>query len=123
MPARWQGRGRSITLRIAPNRATNPTWSANSTAKARGSPSNHRRQTHSQGNCHMRKVLRGALAAGAVTLATVAGLAAAKADVIRIAIVVAGSDADYKNNVALLPTFEELLKKAGAPSRIPSLAS
>jgi len=42
---------------------------------------------------------------------SVAGMTAAKADVIRIAIVAAENQADYANNVALIPTFEALLKK------------
>ena len=50
-------------------------------------------------------------------LAAAVGMAAAtvaRADVLRVAIVVAGNDADFKGNVALLPTFADLLKKGGA---------
>jgi hypothetical protein len=49
------------------------------------------------------------LLAGAVALTT--GLTTAQADVLRIAIVVADSPADYTNNVALVPTFGALLRK------------
>src|SRR5271166_1448119 len=43
---------------------------------------------------------------------SVAGMTAARADVIRVAIVVAENQADYASNAALVPTFEALLKKA-----------
>jgi|SRR5580658_7751278 hypothetical protein len=49
-------------------------------------------------------------------LATVSGLglglSAANADVLRVAVVMADNQADYDNNVTLLPAFAELLKKA-----------
>jgi len=62
----------------------------------------------------MRNMLRSALIAGAFTLCTAAGLAAAKADVVRVAIVVADSAADYTSNAATAPTFVAMLKKGGA---------
>jgi hypothetical protein len=40
--------------------------------------------------------------------------AAARADVIRVATVVAENQADYANNAALVPAFEAMLKKAPA---------
>ena len=51
---------------------------------------------------------------GAFAVCTVAGFTAAKADVIRVAIAVADSQADYESNAALLPTFAELFKKGKA---------
>ncbi len=41
-------------------------------------------------------------------------VAAARADVIRVATVVAENQADFANNAALVPTFAGLLKKAPA---------
>jgi len=55
--------------------------------------------------------VRGLLLAAAVALGSFGGLTAAKADVIRVAVVVADNQADYDNNAALLPTFAALLKK------------
>jgi len=43
-----------------------------------------------------------------------AAISVAKADVLRVAIVAAENEADFKGNVALLPTFADLLKKGGA---------
>jgi len=60
----------------------------------------------------MTNVFRGALAVGAFVLCAVGGLTATKADVLRIAIVVADSQADYTANAATLATAEALLKKA-----------
>jgi hypothetical protein len=60
----------------------------------------------------MKSMLRGVLAAAAFVLCAAAGLTAAKADVIRVALVVADKQADYDSNVALAPTFDALLKKA-----------
>ena len=51
------------------------------------------------------------LIASAVALCMAGSLTAAKADVLRIAIVPADNEADYANNAALAPTFEALLKK------------
>jgi hypothetical protein len=59
----------------------------------------------------MKNMLRSALTAGVFALCTVAGLTAAKAEVLRIAVVVADNAADYANNAALAPTFAALLKK------------
>jgi hypothetical protein len=58
----------------------------------------------------MANALRSILAAGALVVCTVAGLTAAKADAIRIALVTAENQADFDNNAALLPTYESLLK-------------
>jgi hypothetical protein len=60
----------------------------------------------------MKNMLRGVLAAGAFVLCAAAGLTAAKADVIRVALVVAGNPADYASNAAMAPAFDALLKKA-----------
>jgi hypothetical protein len=59
----------------------------------------------------MKNMLRSVLTAGVFALCTVAGLMAAKAEVLRIAVVVADNAADYTNNAALAPTFAALLKK------------
>lgn len=59
----------------------------------------------------MKSTFGSALTAGALALGLIAGLTPAKADVFRTAIAVAENQADYENNVALLPTFAELLKK------------
>jgi hypothetical protein len=59
----------------------------------------------------MRTVLRNVLIAGAFALCTLAGITAADAEVLRIAVVVADNAADYANNAALAPTFAALLKK------------
>jgi len=59
----------------------------------------------------MRNTLRNIVIAGAVALSSAAGLTAAKADVIRIAIVAAGSQADYDSNLPFTDTFKDLLKK------------
>jgi hypothetical protein len=56
----------------------------------------------------MKIMFRYALLAGAFMLGT---LTVAYADVLRIAVVVAESEADYTNNAKLVPTFEALLKK------------
>jgi hypothetical protein len=56
-------------------------------------------------------MFRGALTASAFALCAAAGMTSAKADVIRVAIVVADSQADYTANAALVPAFEALLKK------------
>jgi len=62
----------------------------------------------------MKNKFRIALTAGAFALTTVASLTAAKADVLRVAIVVADSAADYSSNAATAPTFVAMLKKGGA---------
>jgi hypothetical protein len=54
-------------------------------------------------------------AIGAVVAAGI-GVAAARADMIRDAFVIADNKADYDANKALLPTFADLLKKGGAKS-------
>jgi hypothetical protein len=56
-------------------------------------------------------MFRGALTAAAFAVCAVAGMTAAKADVIRVAIVTADSQGDYAANAALVPGFEALLKK------------
>ena len=45
-----------------------------------------------------------------------APMSAVRADVLRVAIVEADNDADFSSNVALLPTFVDLMKKGGAKS-------
>ena len=52
----------------------------------------------------MRNMLRSVLTAAAFALCTIAGLTAAKAEVLRIAVVAADNAADYANNAALAPT-------------------
>ncbi|MFL5251785.1 MAG: hypothetical protein ACJ8AI_02635 [Rhodopila sp.] len=59
----------------------------------------------------MRNMFKQAVTLAAFGVCTIAGLAVAKADVIRVALVVAENQADYENNVALVPTFANLLKK------------
>jgi hypothetical protein len=59
----------------------------------------------------MVKTASSILTASAVALCMVGSLPAARADVLRIAVVVADNEADYANNAALAPTFEALLKK------------
>jgi len=62
----------------------------------------------------MTNMLRSVLTVGALALSTAAGLTAAKADVVRVAIVMADSAADYAANAAMAPTFVAMLKKGGA---------
>ena len=57
---------------------------------------------------------KSALAIGFAAALGAASFSAARADVLRVAIVEAESDADYASNVALLPTFVDLMKKGGA---------
>jgi hypothetical protein len=59
----------------------------------------------------MRNVLCCALSAAALACYSAA---AARADVIRVATVVAENQADFASNAALVPTFVELLKKSPA---------
>jgi hypothetical protein len=59
-------------------------------------------------------MLRNCLAPAALICCTLAGATTAKADIIRIALVVADNQADYANNAALVPTFAALLKKSPA---------
>jgi|ERR1700733_9976659 hypothetical protein len=59
----------------------------------------------------MKKMCRNVLIAGAFAFCNTAAMTAAKADVLRIVVVVANNTADYSNNVALLPTVAALLKK------------
>jgi hypothetical protein len=60
----------------------------------------------------MRNVFASVLTIAGLGCYCVAGAPAAKADVIRIATVVAENQADYANNAALVPAFVALLKKA-----------
>jgi len=62
----------------------------------------------------MSMVIMRAVVCGAVALAGATGVSVARADSLRIAIVTADNDADYKSNAAMLPTFADLLKKGGA---------
>ena len=55
-----------------------------------------------------------ALALGLAATVGAAAASIARADVLRIAIVEADNAADYTANVALLPTFADLMKKGGA---------
>jgi len=66
----------------------------------------------------MKNMLRNVLTAGTIGLCTIAAHTAAKADVLRIAVVVADSAADYANNAALLPTFAALLKKGAGVKEV-----
>ena|SRR5271166_1663209 len=59
----------------------------------------------------MRNVLRNTLILAAFACCSIAGMTAANADVLRIATVVAANQADYDNNVALIPTLAALLNK------------
>jgi hypothetical protein len=59
----------------------------------------------------MRNITRNILIAGAFAFCAAASLTAAKADVVRIALVVAGSQADYDSNASISPVAQELLKK------------
>jgi hypothetical protein len=60
----------------------------------------------------MKNTLRSLLMTGVIALCAAAGLSSAKADVIRVAVVTADSQADYDNNAALVPGFAALLKKS-----------
>src|SRR5271169_6090685 len=59
----------------------------------------------------MSKVVRSALMAGTFAVCVAASLTAARAEVIRVAVVTAGSATDYQSNAALVPAFAALLKK------------
>jgi hypothetical protein len=61
----------------------------------------------------MTNLFRAAILAGAAVFC-VAGVNAARADVLRVAIVIADSAADNTANAALLPDFASLLTKGGA---------
>ena len=63
-------------------------------------------------SCFKKSALLVGFALGLGTLS----FSAASADVLRVAIVEAENDADYAGNVALLPTFVDLMKKGGAKS-------
>jgi predicted Rossmann-fold nucleotide-binding protein len=60
----------------------------------------------------MNNLLRAAILAGAAVFC-IAGVNSARADVLRVAIVIADSAADNTANAALLPTFASLLSKGG----------
>jgi len=62
----------------------------------------------------MRNVLATVATAAAIGCCCALGAPAARADVIRIATVVAENQTDYANNAALVPTFVALLKKGSA---------
>ena len=62
----------------------------------------------------MSYLAKSALVFGFVAAVGAAAISVAKADVLRVAIVEAENEADFKSNVALLPTFADLLKKGGA---------
>jgi hypothetical protein len=62
----------------------------------------------------MRNVFRYAIPLAVLACYSAAGAPAARADVIRVATVVAENQADFASNAALVPTFVELLKKAPA---------
>ncbi|RBP09068.1 hypothetical protein DFR50_12337 [Roseiarcus fermentans] len=64
----------------------------------------------------MFNVMKSALLLGFAAVLGTASLSAARADVLRVAVVEAASDEDFKSNVALLPAFADLLKKGGAKS-------
>ncbi len=59
---------------------------------------------------------KSALALGIAAAVGAMTLSLARADILRVAIVEAENDADFKSNAALLPTLAELLKKGGAKS-------
>jgi len=60
--------------------------------------------------------MKSAIALGFAASVGLATLSVAKADILRVAIVEAESDADFQNNVALLSGFVDLMKKGGAKS-------
>jgi len=62
----------------------------------------------------MSYLTKSALAFGFAAAVGAAAILIAKADVMRVAIVEAENEADFKSNAALLPTFADLLKKGGA---------
>jgi hypothetical protein len=59
----------------------------------------------------MKQTFQYALIAGVCAFGSLVGVTAAQADALRVAVVVAENQADYENNVALLPTFAALLGK------------
>jgi hypothetical protein len=61
----------------------------------------------------MNNLFRAAILAGAAVFC-IAGVDSARADVLRVAIVMADSAADNTANAALLPSFTSLLTKGGA---------
>lgn len=65
----------------------------------------------------MTKLFRAAMLAGAAVF-YVAGGTAARADVVRVAVVVADSAADYQSNTALLPAFAAMLKKGAGVKEV-----
>jgi hypothetical protein len=66
----------------------------------------------------MKHALRAALAFGAIAVCVAAAPTAARADVIRIALVTADSPADFDNNAALLPEYSALLKKGAGVKEV-----
>ena len=62
----------------------------------------------------MSYLAKSALVFGFAAAVGAAAISVAKADVLRVAVVAAENDEDFKSNVALLPTFADLMKKGGA---------
>ena len=62
----------------------------------------------------MSYLMKSVLIIGCTAAVGAAAITVARADVMRIAIVEADNEDDFKSNVALLPTFADLLKKGGA---------
>ena len=60
----------------------------------------------------MKYMIRAAILAGAAAFCIASG-SAARADVVRVAVVIADNAADYQANAALLPAFADMLKKGG----------
>jgi hypothetical protein len=64
----------------------------------------------------MVNMIKSALVLGFAAAVATATLSAAKADILRVAIVEAENDADFNANAALLPALADILKKGGAKS-------
>ena len=64
----------------------------------------------------MSNMIKSALMLGFAAAVGLAAPTVVRADILRVAVVEAESDADYTNNVALLPALADILKKGGAKS-------
>ena len=62
----------------------------------------------------MSYLMKSALIVGCAAAVGTAAITVARADVMRIAIVEADNEDDFRSNAAMLPTFADLLKKGGA---------
>ena len=70
----------------------------------------------------MRNAIRSVVIAGLFAFCTIAGLTAAKADVVRIAIVTADNQADFDKNNAMSETAKALLMKGNGVKAVYILA-